>query len=88
MLRQMRDQGLQARLIGGDALVLEDYWSITGSGGEGTLFSFAPDMRENAGRGRSRQTLSCNCNRALWLYSLYLRRDPGLGVSGRAPALG
>ncbi len=48
MLRQMRDQGLQARLIGGDALVLEDYWSITGSGGEGTLFSFAPDMRENA----------------------------------------
>jgi branched-chain amino acid transport system substrate-binding protein len=47
ILRQMRDQGLAAQLIGADALVLDEYWSITGEAGEGTLFSFAPDMRKN-----------------------------------------
>ncbi len=43
ILRQMRDQGLGATLVGGDALVVRDYWAITGAAGEGTLFSFAPD---------------------------------------------
>ncbi len=47
ILRQMRDQGLAARLIGGDALVLDEFWGITGEVGAGTLFSFAPDMRRN-----------------------------------------
>jgi len=47
ILRQMRDQGLEARIIGGDTLVLDEYWAITGQAGEGTLFSFAPDVRKN-----------------------------------------
>ena len=49
ILRQMRDQGLAARLIGGDALVVDEYWAITGEAGEGTLFSFPPDVRQLEG---------------------------------------
>lgn len=47
ILRQMRAQGLRARLVGGDALVVDEFWSITGDAGEGTLFSFAPDARKS-----------------------------------------
>jgi branched-chain amino acid transport system substrate-binding protein len=47
ILRQMRDQGLDAQIIGGDTLVLDEYWAITGKAGEGTLFTFAPDVRKN-----------------------------------------
>ncbi len=43
--RQMHDQGLQARLIGGDALMTSEYWGITGAAGEGTLMTFGPDPR-------------------------------------------
>jgi branched-chain amino acid transport system substrate-binding protein len=45
ILRQMREQGLDAQLIGGDTLVTREFWSIAGEAGEGTLFSFAPDAR-------------------------------------------
>src|SRR5665811_880003 len=47
ILRQMRDQGLDAVLMGGDALVTQEYWSITGPAGEGTLMTFSPDPRKN-----------------------------------------
>lgn len=47
ILRQMREQGLQARLIGGDALFIPEFWSITGDAGEGTLVTFGPDPRDN-----------------------------------------
>jgi branched-chain amino acid transport system substrate-binding protein len=43
--RQMRDQGLKTVIIGGDALVTEEYWAITGPAGEGTLMTFGPDPR-------------------------------------------
>ena len=46
ILRQMRDQGMKAQLISGDALVTEEFWSITGPAGEGTLMSFSPDARK------------------------------------------
>jgi branched-chain amino acid transport system substrate-binding protein len=46
MVRQARDQGLKATLIGGDALVTEEFWKITGPAGEGTLMTFAPDPRK------------------------------------------
>ncbi|ODA68869.1 hypothetical protein A7A08_00703 [Methyloligella halotolerans] len=45
--RQMRDQGLDTVLMGGDALVSQEYWSITGDAGEGTLMTFSPDPRNN-----------------------------------------
>ncbi|MEE8279432.1 MAG: branched-chain amino acid ABC transporter substrate-binding protein, partial [Alphaproteobacteria bacterium] len=47
IVRQMRAQGLGARLVGGDALYIPEFWSITGSAGEGTLASFGPDPRGN-----------------------------------------
>ncbi len=47
IVRQMRDQGLKAQLISGDALVTQEYWAITGSAGEGTLMTFSPDPRKN-----------------------------------------
>lgn len=47
--RQMREQGMAARLVGGDALVTEEFWAITGPAGAGTLMTFSPDPRKNPG---------------------------------------
>lgn len=44
--RQMKDQGLNAPIVSGDALVTNEYWSITGPAGEGTMMTFGPDPRE------------------------------------------
>lgn len=45
--RQMVDQGMDTILVSGDALVTDEYWSITGDAGEGTLMTFSPDPRLN-----------------------------------------
>jgi branched-chain amino acid transport system substrate-binding protein len=47
IIRQMRDQGMQIILMGGDALITQEFWSITGDAGEGTLMTFSPDPRKN-----------------------------------------
>ena len=47
IVRQMREQGLKTILVGGDALVTDEFWSITGQAGEGTLMTFGPDPRLN-----------------------------------------
>jgi branched-chain amino acid transport system substrate-binding protein len=49
IIRQMREQGMDTRLIGGDALVTQELWSITGKAGEGTMMTFGPDPRKNPG---------------------------------------
>jgi branched-chain amino acid transport system substrate-binding protein len=46
ILRQMRDQGMKAQMISGDALATNEFWSITGPAGEGMLFTFGPDPRK------------------------------------------
>jgi branched-chain amino acid transport system substrate-binding protein len=46
ILRQMRDQGVKAQLISGDALVTNEFWSITGAAGEGVRMTFGPDPRK------------------------------------------
>ena len=46
IVRQMREQGLKAQLVSGDALVTDEYWSITGEAGEGTIMTFAPDPQQ------------------------------------------
>jgi branched-chain amino acid transport system substrate-binding protein len=43
--RQMKEAGLDAVLMSGDALVTDEYWQITGDAGEGTLMTFSPDPR-------------------------------------------
>ena len=83
ILRQMRAQGLAATLVGGDTLVVQDYWSIAGKAGAGTLFSFAPDAAKGAGRRGDRGALPGQGRRALGLCALHLCRGAGLGPGGR-----
>ncbi|HEX6142023.1 MAG TPA: branched-chain amino acid ABC transporter substrate-binding protein [Geminicoccaceae bacterium] len=45
--RQSHEQGLGAQMMSGDALVTDEYWSITGDTGQGTLMTFSPDPRKN-----------------------------------------
>ena len=47
IIRQMRDQGMSTILMGGDALITQEFWSITGDAGEGTLMTFSPDPRKS-----------------------------------------
>lgn len=47
IVRQMRAQGMKSILMGGDALVTQEYWQITGEDGAGTLMTFSPDPRKN-----------------------------------------
>ena len=46
IIRQMRSQGMKTPLMGGDALVTQELWAITGPDGEGTLMTFSPDPRK------------------------------------------
>ena len=45
--RQMKDQGMKTVLVSGDALVTDDFWKVSGDAGEGTLFTYSPDPRQN-----------------------------------------
>ena len=47
IIRQMRDQGLNAPLMGGDGIVSAEFVSIAGPGAEGTLMTFSPDPCKN-----------------------------------------
>ncbi|EIJ43418.1 ABC-type branched-chain amino acid transport system, periplasmic component [Beggiatoa alba B18LD] len=47
IIRQMRDQGMSTILAAGDALMTDEFWSITGAAGEGTLMTFSPDPSKN-----------------------------------------
>ena len=49
IVRQMRQQGMDTVLVSGDALVTDEYWSITGAAGEGTLMTFSPDPAKMPG---------------------------------------
>lgn len=43
--RQLKEQGSSIQIVGGDALVTDELWSIAGSSAEGLLMSFGPDAR-------------------------------------------
>jgi len=45
IIRQAREQGLNAQMVSEDALVTAEFWSIAGPAGEGTLMTFQPDPR-------------------------------------------
>ena len=47
ILRQMRDQGLSAILVGGDGLAPKEFVQIAGPAAEGTLMTFGPDARRS-----------------------------------------
>jgi branched-chain amino acid transport system substrate-binding protein len=46
IIRQAHEQGLNAQLISGDALVTQEFWQITGPTGEGTMMTFSSDPRK------------------------------------------
>ena len=46
LVRQMRDQGVKAVLMGGDGIAAEEFAAIAGPGVEGTLMTFPPDPRQ------------------------------------------
>ena len=48
IVRQAKEAGLNAPLMGGDALVDKQFWAIAGDAGAGTLMTFSPDPRKNA----------------------------------------
>src|SRR4051812_10554793 len=47
IVRQMRDQGVNAPLMGGDGITSDEFASIGGPGVEGTLMTYGPDPRNN-----------------------------------------
>jgi branched-chain amino acid transport system substrate-binding protein len=46
ILRQAKERGMKVTLIGGAALVTNEFWQITGAAGEGTLMTFSSDPRK------------------------------------------
>lgn len=47
ILRQMREQGLDIPMIGGDAMFSTEFAAIAGAKAEGTMITFGPDARKN-----------------------------------------
>jgi len=47
IVRQGHEAGLTAQFITDDAMATNEFWSISGPSGEGTLFTFPTDPREN-----------------------------------------
>ena len=48
ILRTARERGNDLRLVGGDGLGMDEFWSIAGELGEQTIFSSRPDVRDRA----------------------------------------
>src|SRR4029453_13085678 len=48
IVRQMRDQGIKAPLMGGDGITSDEFASVGGPGVEGTLMTYGPDPRKRA----------------------------------------
>lgn len=47
LLRQMRQQGVKAPLMGGDGITDDEFAAVAGPAAEGTLMTFSPDPRTN-----------------------------------------
>jgi branched-chain amino acid transport system substrate-binding protein len=47
IVRQLRDQGVKAPLMGGDGMADSEFASIAGPGADGTLMTYSPDPRTN-----------------------------------------
>jgi branched-chain amino acid transport system substrate-binding protein len=44
LVRQMREQGLEAVFFSGDGLATSEFWTASAGAGEGALFTFGPDV--------------------------------------------
>jgi len=45
LVRQAHEQGLNIPLMSGDALATDEFWTITGPAGEGSMMTFPPEPR-------------------------------------------
>jgi len=45
IMRQAKEQGMKVTVVGGDALVTNEFWQITGAAGEGAIMTFPSDPR-------------------------------------------
>ena len=78
IIRQAREQGMNVTLIGGDALVTNEFWQISGAAGEGTLMTFSSDPRKRPDGGAGGGPLPRPQRRSRGLCPLHLCRDPDL----------
>jgi len=46
LIRQAREQGLQAQFMSGDGMMSSEFWAIAGTAADGALMTFHPDPRE------------------------------------------
>jgi branched-chain amino acid transport system substrate-binding protein len=46
ILRQMRDAGVMATMMGADGIATDEFAAVAGPGAEGTLMTFAPDPQK------------------------------------------
>ncbi|MEK0083357.1 branched-chain amino acid ABC transporter substrate-binding protein [Benzoatithermus flavus] len=49
IVRQAREQGLEAQFVSGEATSAAEFWQITGPAGNGTLFTYAPEVKSQPG---------------------------------------
>jgi branched-chain amino acid transport system substrate-binding protein len=47
LARMMRDQGMATRIVAGDALATEEFWTAAGAAGQGALMTLPADARAN-----------------------------------------
>ena len=78
IVRQMRDQGLKAPLMGGDGITDDEFAAIAGPGAEGTLMTFSPRSAHQSREQGHRRSLPHQAQvRAAGLHALQLRRRAG-----------
>ena len=88
IIRQLRDQGVKAPLMGGDGIVSDEFSVIGGPGVEGTLMTYGPDPRKRAGGQDHRGEVPGHEIRARSLHALLLRRGRGRQAGGRGGQVG
>jgi branched-chain amino acid transport system substrate-binding protein len=52
IVRQAHDQGMNAQFISGDAQATDEFGQIAGTAGDGFMFTFPPDPRNNPGAAK------------------------------------
>jgi branched-chain amino acid transport system substrate-binding protein len=57
IVRQAREQGLQAQFVSGEATAAAEFWHITGEAGAGTLFTYAPEVKSQPGAAEAIQAI-------------------------------
>jgi len=57
IMRQIKEQNLKIQVIGGDALVTDQFWKVAGSAAEGVLMTFGSDPRNKPEAKAALETL-------------------------------